>query len=204
MRPTRSSEERSAGRGAEWEEALALMGSCTRCHLSTTRRSVVIYRGSAHPKVLFIGESPGKKEDELGIPFVGAAGRVLDKGMSTLSLRPADYGITNVFMCRPPGNKFDKKAALACREWFELKLRLLKPLLYVTLGSHALASLEPGAGPIMTVAGTPMMHDGTPLVPLLHPAASLRNRHFRERWESDLSHLNEFLPSILKSLDALK
>jgi uracil-DNA glycosylase family 4 len=170
------------------------MRACTRCHLARTRLHVAPYRGSPSPRILFIGEAPGGQEDKKGLPFVGPAGRILDRALQELALPPEDYGITNVFMCRPEGNKFDERAADACAPWFDLKIARLKPRGIVTLGSHALERLLPAELPITRAAGRLTRWGETPVFPMVHPAATLRAPAYAERWKHDLATLKESLP----------
>lgn len=170
------------------------MRSCTRCSLAEGRRNVVVYRGSPSPWVVFLGEAPGAKEDELGRPFVGRAGRLLDAAIETLAIPEDSYGITNVIMCRPPGNVFDPEAARACRPWLDLKLELLSPKIVVTLGSSALHALDPAAGPLARLSGETREWSGGTLFPLLHPAATFHRRAYREQWDRDVARLKDLLP----------
>lgn len=185
-----------------WAQLSAEIRRCTACPLSLTRRQAVVYRGAEHPRVVFIGEAPGAEEDRVGQPFVGRAGRRLDAAIAQLGLREPDVGIVNVVKCRPPGNRFVRRAAEACHPFLVRQLRLLHPDLIVTLGAHALEALDPGAPKITECAGSLRAAGALPLVPLLHPAAALHAPRLRARWESDLVRLQRHLGS--RSLGALK
>lgn len=176
------------------------MRACTRCRLAETRRQVVTYRGSPRPRLLFVGEAPGAREDALGQPFVGRSGKVLDQGLASIGLDPSDYGITNVVMCRPPGNRFDTLAERACAPWMKEKVAVLDPRALVTLGAHALAAFLPDALPVSQATGRSHTWQGRPLFPLLHPAATFRGRRYQERWARDLEALRQALPTILGQL----
>lgn len=182
----------------DWDDAVAQMQVCRRCPLAESRRHVVVYRGGSRPSVLFVGEAPGRSEDETGLPFVGRAGKILDRAIAELGLREEDWGVTNEFMCRPPGNVYDRHAASACRPWLDLKIRLLGPRLLVPLGAHPLRALLPGTGPILTVAGTLHASERGPVFPLLHPAATVRRIAYAERWNHDVAQLRELLPRFLR------
>jgi uracil-DNA glycosylase family 4 len=182
----------------EWDALTRRIRRCTWCHLAKTRTQAVPYRGSLLPRVLFVGEAPGTEEDRTGVPFVGAAGRVLDQGIARLGLAEGDVGILNVFKCHPPGNVFDRTAARACRPHLERQLSLLEPKVLVTLGAHALRWFDPGAPPISRAAGTPREWRGRPLLPLVHPAATFRSRVYAERWKGDLERLATDLPRWLR------
>jgi len=172
------------------------MAVCQRCHLAKSRKNVVIYRGSPKPFLLFVGEAPGRTEDESGLPFMGSAGKILDKAIVEIGVKERDYGITNVFMCRPPGNMFDPVAAASCRPWLELKVRLLDPRVIVTLGAHALKAFNQEAGSITTEAGHPFDWHRLKVFPMLHPASTLRRRAFAERWKTDILALKALLDSL--------
>jgi DNA polymerase len=187
LNPLREDRQRS------WDAASKEMSGCLRCHLSRSRNHVVIYRGSPTPKLLFLGEAPGAEEDRLGVPFVGRAGKTLSAAIARLGLTEDEYGITNVIMCRPEANVFDRKAATACTDWLRLKLHLLDPRFVVTLGDNALHALLPEVGRVTEVAGSLLSWEQRPLVPLLHPAATFRRKAYAERWQSDLSRLADWL-----------
>lgn len=172
------------------------MAACERCHLASQRANVVIYRGGESPALLFVGEAPGRKEDETGLPFMGRAGQILDRAIASLELEAGTWGVINVFMCRPPRNKFDPVAARACRPWLDLKLQLLAPRLVVTLGAHPLEALVPGSDPVMSTSGRLLESGGYRVFPLLHPAATVRRRAYAERWIEDLEGLKATLRAL--------
>jgi uracil-DNA glycosylase len=153
----------------------------------------VVYRGGAAPRLVFVGEAPGEAEDRQGVPFVGRSGRILDAALERLPLGPDDVGILNVLKCHPPHNRFDAAAARTCRPYLERQLDLLRPSVVVPLGRMALRALDPDAPAILEVAGTPRSSTRGPLFPLVHPAAALRSRRLRERWERDVERLGAWL-----------
>ena len=153
------------------------------------RTQAVTYRGGRAPWVVFVGEAPGADEDRVGLPFVGRAGRILDRAIERAGLGPADFGIVNVLKCRPPANRFDPRAARTCRPYLDRQLDLLRPERLVTLGRFALRALRPEAPPILRAAGTPLAGTGRPVFPLIHPAATLRAHRFAERWDRDIDAL---------------
>jgi uracil-DNA glycosylase len=161
--------------------------------LGATRAHAVIYRGGRWPSLVFVGEAPGAEEDRQGLPFVGRSGRLLDALLPQLPLGPAEIGILNVVKCRPLHNRFDPGAARACRPFLDRQLDLLRPEWIASLGRHALRALDPSAPPILRCAGTPRSSPRGPLFPLLHPAAALRSRRFKERWERDGERLATWL-----------
>ncbi|HEV2520167.1 MAG TPA: uracil-DNA glycosylase [Thermoplasmata archaeon] len=176
-----------------WHALSRSIENCRRCPLHATRQHVVIYRGGPRPKVLFVGEAPGAEEDAVGIPFVGRSGRRLDDGISSLGLHDGEFGVLNLIKCRPPGNRFDRASAAACRPFLDRQVALLAPEVIVTLGAHALAQFDPSSPPVTIAAGRPRRSNGTLLFPLLHPAAALHAPKYRTRWADDLGRLRALL-----------
>ncbi len=176
-----------------WRRLAEEAKACRRCPLHMSRTHVVFYRGGPAPSVVFVGEAPGREEDLSGRPFVGRAGKRLDEALGRLGLADGSYGIVNLVKCRPPENRFDRAAALACRSILDRQLELLAPERLVTLGAHALRLLDPDAPPIVQAAGTPRRLGARPLFPLLHPAAALHAPRYRARWEADVGRLAEWL-----------
>lgn len=131
---------------------------------------------------MLVGEAPGKNEDLQGEPFVGAAGKLLDRALEQAGFRRANVYITNVLKCRPPQNRDPLPDEVeACAGYLNRQLELVDPKVVVILGRHAMASLLPGKGPITKVQGRAFRRLGRALVPTLHPAAVLRN----SGWEPD-------------------
>jgi uracil-DNA glycosylase len=177
----------------EFERLSEQIRRCTLCPLAQERTHAVVYRGSLAPRLVFVGEAPGAEEDRLGVPFVGRSGRLLDGAIESLGPRLGEFGVLNVLKCRPPGNRFDPRAARTCRPYLDRQLRLLGPRALVPLGNHALGTLDPTAPPILTAAGAPREAGVGWLFPLIHPAAALRSRRLRERWEHDVRALGSWL-----------
>ena len=157
------------------------------------RAHAVVYRGGHAPRVVFVGEAPGAEEDRLGLPFVGRSGRELDRAIARLGLTGEQFGIVNVLKCRPPGNRFDRAAARTCRPYLDRQLAILRPEVIVTLGARALASFDRDAPPVLSAAGRPRPVAGVVLFPLIHPAAAMRSRRWRERWDHDVGALARWL-----------
>jgi len=189
-RPARKSGRR---RPKEWERLSAEIRSCRKCPLGDLRTHAVVYRGGLRPRVVFVGEAPGAEEDRLGVPFVGRSGRELDRAVAALGLSAEAFGVLNVLKCRPPGNRFDRSAARTCRPYLDRQLALLHPEVVVTLGARALAAIDPTAPAVLEVAGRPRPVSEPAHFPLLHPAAALRSRRWRARWEHDVRALGRWL-----------
>ena len=112
---------------------------CERCSLSKTRTNVVPGEGSSNAEIMFIGEGPGQKEDELGRPFVGRARKLLDKLIESIGLKREDVYIANVVKCRPPQNRDPLPNEVdACRDWLDKQIKMIKPKLIVLLGRHSM------------------------------------------------------------------
>lgn len=166
---------------------------CKGCKLHETRTQIVMPRGSQNPKVVFIGEAPGKNEDIQGKPFVGRAGKLLDEWIKYLGLTEDEYAITNVVWCRPPENRFpEEDEVLACQKNVLEYLMHVKPAFVATLGKLAtgfmlstkIRSMTSHAGEILVI------DKFFKLCPLFHPAYFLRNHG---DWKPMLENLKKEL-----------
>ena len=109
------------------------------CALYKTAKQAVLGEGNPHAEVMFIGEAPGQKEDELGRPFVGAAGQFLDELLGTINLKRSDVYISNVVKFRPPENRDPTpEEKEQCMPWLKQEIAIIKPKVIVPLGRHAL------------------------------------------------------------------
>ncbi len=160
----------------------------------------MVYRGSARPRVVFLGEAPGREEDLRGLPFVGRAGATLDRAVRKLELPPRSYGILNVVKCRPPKNRLSRASVAACRPFLDRQLALLRPRVVVPLGAHALRTLDPSAPAISEAAGTARTVGPLRLFPLVHPAATFRSGRYARRWTRDVRRLGRWLEGELETL----
>jgi DNA polymerase len=154
-------------------ESLALV--CTACRLSENRTNVVF--GSGHPDadVMFVGEGPGQREDELGLPFVGRSGELLDQLLEEIGLTRDAVYIGNVVKCRPPGNRDPQPDEIdACKGYLRSQLQLIDPKVVVTLGNFSTKLLLRTETGITRLRGTAYEWWGRHLVPTFHPAAALR------------------------------
>ena len=134
---------------------------------------------------MFVGEAPGREEDEKGEPFVGEAGRLLDRILFAMGMRREDVYICNVEKCRPPGNRDPKPEEIeACEPYLKRQLAAIRPRIIVTLGRFAAQTLLRDDTPIGRLRGTWRQYEGIPLMPTYHPAFLLRNPSSkREAWE---------------------
>jgi uracil-DNA glycosylase family 4 len=144
-----------------------------------TCTNMVPGEGSPTADVMLVGEAPGATEDELGRPFVGRAGRLLDELLGAAGLARDAVYITNVVKARPPANRDPRAEEVAHHmPWLEAELALVQPRIVVPLGRHALAHFLRGVR-ISDVHGTVRTEPGRPLFPLYHPAAGLRSTALR-------------------------
>jgi DNA polymerase len=145
--------------------------------------------GPAAADVMLVGEAPGAKEDETGRPFVGSAGRFLDRLLGEAGLDRSDVFITNVLKARPPGNRSPKAAEVAhSRPWLDRQLELVDPLLVVPLGRHAIEIFLPGRK-ITAARGQLALAGGRAVYPTLHPSAAVRVEALRHQIQDDFRGL---------------
>lgn len=167
---------------------------CTRCPLSEERTQVVVGNGDPDADIMFVGEAPGYHEDRQGLPFVGAAGKLLDELLAGISLTRDDVFVANVLKCRPPGNRDPQPAEIrACEEHLFAQLGFIRPRVVCTLGNFATKLLSGRPEGITRVHGheLPVQIGGRAvlLYPLFHPAAVLRAHSLRETIEADFARI---------------
>ena len=171
------------------------------CDLYKTSNPVL---GEGNPKaeILFIGEAPGQKEDELGRPFVGPAGQFLDELLGSIGLKREDVYISNVVKYRPPNNRDPlPEEKEACLPWLKLEISLIQPKIIVPLGRHALGqflttvSISDAHGKAfpLTIKGKDGASRTIAIFPIYHPAAALHNGGLRQALYDDFKALGEFL-----------
>jgi len=167
------------------EEIRAELENCRRCSLCQGRRNIVFGVGNPHARVVFVGEAPGREEDEKGEPFVGEAGRLLDRILFAMGMQRDEVYICNVEKCRPPGNRDPSPEEIAaCEPYLKRQLAAIRPQLIVALGKFAAQTLLRDETPIGRLRGKWREYEGIPLMPTYHPAFLLRN-HAEKRavWE---------------------
>ncbi len=180
------------------------MLECSSCVLRGTCKQVVPGDGSAEAEVLFIGEGPGQKEDELGKPFVGAAGKFLDEMLGAIKLKREDVYIANVVKCRPPQNRDPlPEEAEACWPWLEKQIAIINPKLIVTLGRHSMERFLPNMK-ISQMHGKALRRNIPGLgsrvfYALYHPAAALYNGSMRTVLIQDFKKIPKVLEAVKKS-----
>ncbi|HEX9123145.1 MAG TPA: uracil-DNA glycosylase [Actinomycetota bacterium] len=156
------------------EEAAREASTCTKCRLAQGRTQVVYGVGSPTADLMFIGEGPGYHEDKQGLPFVGAAGQLLNRMLSEAGLAREDVYINNVILCRPPGNRDPYPDEVeACSPWLRERIQLVDPRVIVTLGNWATRFILDKQVSISRVRGQRFTVDGRVVIPTFHPAAIL-------------------------------
>jgi DNA polymerase len=184
--------------------ALAAEASgCTACRLAQTRTQVVFGVGNPDADLMFVGEAPGFHEDKQGYPFVGQAGKLLDRLLAGIGLERSDVYIANTLKCRPPGNRDpnpDEKQA--CEPWLFRQIELIQPKVIATLGNHATKQLTGKDVGITRVHGREqeVAYGSTRLLlyPLYHPAAALYTPAMLKVLEEDFGRLPEILGRFLE------
>ncbi len=178
---------------------------CEKCPLFETRINAVPGIGSATSGIVFIGEAPGAKEDKMGEPFVGAAGKFLDEMLGEINLKRRSVFITNVVKCRPPNNRdpLPKEVEICTENYLWNQLEVLNPKVIITLGRHAMHRFIPADKKISEVHGmlfdlkSPKTDRSFKILPLYHPAAALYNGSMREVLKKDFKKI----PKILKKME---
>ena len=171
------------------------------CALKHGATQPVFGYGNPNADIVFIGEAPGKKEDETGLPFVGAAGKFLDEMLQSIHMKREDIYITNIVKYRPPDNRDPlPEEKDACREWLISELTYIKPKLIVFLGRHAMSNFFP-IEKISDMHGTLITKkfpeiDTRFFLPLYHPAAALYNGRMRATLLEDFSQIPIMLSNI--------
>ena len=149
---------------------------CRRCRLHTGRSTVVFGEGACRPRLVFVGEGPGYDEDQQGRPFVGRAGKLLDKMIGALGFQRGDVYICNVVKCRPPENRTPNTDEIeACSPFLFEQLEALKPEVICALGVCAAQTLLSTASSMSRIRGKIQRWRGIPLVCTFHPAYLLRS-----------------------------
>lgn len=172
----------------------AFLAGCPRCKLAATRGRIVFGAGDPNADLMFVGEAPGREEDDQGIPFVGAAGQLLTKIIEAMGTSREKVYVVNTVKCRPPNNRNPEPDEIAaCRPFFEEQIRLVAPRVIVTLGTFAAQSVLETADPISQLRGRWHVAHGARVMPTFHPAFLLRSpKHKRDVWE-DMQKVRDYL-----------
>jgi uracil-DNA glycosylase family 4 len=171
------------------EKIAADVRGCPLCKLARTRKNAVPGEGQISAKIMFIGEAPGRSEDEKGKPFVGAAGRILDDLLKKAGIERSQVFITNIVKCRPPTNRVPEEDELiACRPYLDRQIALIKPKVICILGRTAYSSILGGSS-IAANRGKIVERSGQKYFSTFHPAAVIYNKKLLSTLEADLKKL---------------
>ena len=173
------------------------LGDCKRCKLGTTRKNLVFGTGNPKARLVFVGEGPGADEDEKGEPFVGDAGRILNRIITAMGIRREEVYICNVVKCRPPGNRNpEPDEIVTCAPFLLRQIKSVKPEAIVALGKFAAQTLLATKEPISKLRGRFRDFHGIPLMPTYHPSYLLRSGgnsdSFWDVWE-DMTQVLQLL-----------
>ena len=160
----------------ELDRVARQIARCTKCPLSRGRMHTVPGDGNPNAELVFVGEAPGYYEDQQGKPFVGRAGKLLEKLLSGIGLRRSDVFICNVVKCRPPENRDPSQEEIdTCEPYLVRQLEIIQPKVICALGRYAAQTLLRTNRGINALRGEFYRYRDIPLLPTLHPAAVLRN-----------------------------
>jgi uracil-DNA glycosylase family 4 len=192
------------GRADELNAFAASVAGCTKCRLAQGRTQVVFGVGDPNADLMFVGEAPGFHEDKQGYPFVGQAGKLLDRLLAGIGLERSQVYIANVLKCRPPGNRDPQPDEIeACEGHLFRQIELIDPKVVATLGNFATKLLSGKPAGITRVHGTeqPTTLGGSKvlLYPLYHPAAALYTPAMLKVLEADFARLPELLGPTLET-----
>jgi len=185
-------------KASRFAELVKDVDNCHDCGLCEGAKNRVNGEGDMDSRVVFLGEAPGRREDDSGRPFVGSAGKLLDNLLAGAGINRARIFISNVVRCRPPGNRRPKRSEVeACSHFIERLLEIIAPYVITPMGNSAIKFLFEryglGEAVIGDVHGKPIkveMPWGRVLVfPLYHPAAAIYNRKLLEVLEADMKTL---------------
>jgi DNA polymerase len=167
---------------------------CDACALSKTRTNAVFGKGNPRARLCFIGEAPGYEEDQVGLPFVGQAGKLLDRIIAAMKLKPDEVYISNIVKCRPPQNRTPFFSEIkTCQSFVERQLEIIKPKIIVALGKCAIYALLNKNEPLSLLRGKFYRYKSILVMPTYHPAHLLRwPEKKKETWQ-DMKKVMEFL-----------
>lgn len=182
----------------DWAQLSDTVARCTACPLRQTCTQTVFGVGDRHADWLYIGEGPGAREDALGEPFVGQAGKLLDNMLAALRLKRGDnVYITNIVKCRPPNNRNPNEGeARQCEPYLARQIELIQPKLIIALGKVAAQNLLDSDDSIASLRGRVHDYHGIPLIVTYHPAYLLRALPEKAKAWRDLCQARELMESL--------
>lgn len=176
----------------DFEQLKSNCASCRKCALGSSRKNSVFERGSRQARLMFVGEAPGGQEDETGIPFVGAAGQLLDKYLEAVGIDREEIYICNILKCRPPQNRDPlPEEQEACMDHLRAQVRLVKPKMIVCLGRIAAMRLISPDYRITREHGVFQKKGNFLITAVYHPSALLRDPSKKEDMLKDMLRIAE-------------
>ena len=171
------------------------ISTCKKCNLGQHRNKFVFGVGDSHADLMLVGEAPGREEDLKGEPFVGRAGKLLDKILSSIKMdRHKNVYICNVLKCRPPQNRDPLPDEVEkCEPYLLHQINLIKPKLIVALGRISGTTLLRVDDTLKSMRGRLHDYHGTPLLVTYHPAALLRNSNLKKYTWEDFQFIRDFI-----------
>ena len=167
---------------------------CRRCGLSSKRTKIVFGAGCGQARLVFVGEGPGHEEDKQGKPFVGAAGKLLNRILEAMHLSRDDVYICNIVKCRPPNNRNPEPPEIStCVPFLERQIRAIKPECICALGKFAAQTLLEEKAPISKLRGRFHTYHGIHVMPTYHPAYLLRNPGSKRDVWNDMQQIMQHL-----------
>ena len=166
------------------------ISSCLKCELGNTRNNFVFGAGNPDADIMFVGEAPGEQEDKLGIPFIGRAGKLLDRVLDEVGLSRKDVFIANVLKCRPPKNRDPLPEEIAlCENYLHRQIELINPNVIVALGRISANTLLRQQNALKDMRGITYNYHNTDLRVTYHPAAILRNMGMYDLLKGDMREI---------------
>ena len=189
----------------DWDTLYRELDGCTKCGLCKGRHSIVISDGDPHAEIMFIGEGPGREEDEQGVPFVGAAGRLFNYLLEEAGLTREEIYICNIVKCRPPQNRdpFPEEAE-ACLPYLRAQIALVRPKVIVCLGRIAAKYVYDREIQISRQRGQVRKKGAFYVIPTYHPAAILRKQELTNDFVWDLNTARRIRDKINNGEEILK
>jgi DNA polymerase len=182
---------------AEWQELMARCRDCRACPLGESRKNNVFGTGDVSASLMFVGEAPGEQEDNTGIPFVGAAGKLLDRYLYAVDLPRDKVYIANILKCRPPHNRDPEEGEQdACIGYLREQFRLIRPRVVVCLGRIAAMRLIRPDYRITREHGQWVQKGGVWMTAVYHPSALLRDLSKREDMLRDMWSIRQKLEEL--------
>ncbi len=177
-----------------WEELEMKCENCNKCRISEKRKNCVFGCGNRNAEIMFIGEAPGQSEDEQGVPFVGLAGKHLDKFLSAVGIKREDVYIANILKCRPDNNRDPlPEEQDNCIDYLREQLKLIQPRLIVCLGRISAMRLIKPDFKITKEHGGFYKKGNYTITAVYHPAALLRDPSKNEDMYLDMKKIAEFI-----------